>query len=508
MTDSNNVLLSMVVWGPALAALIVLLLPERTPDQRGRIRLVGLAAAGLGLLLVVLALYARISEGSGGGGLNGALVERHSWVEAFPIPAAYHLDADGISLPLLLLSTALFVSAFFASWRNQERVRLHTALLSLASVGVNGVLCAQDYLLLLLFWGLQIVPLYLLLAGWGGEGRVRAARRYLTASLTSLGLLTVAVGLIVAIAVRAGHPSFDLGEVNSQKLETLAPGLAAAAFWLCLAAFGLALAVVPLHRWMLDACSEGSALVAMLVVGVVLKLGAYGFIRVLLGAFPRMSHHFSAVIVALAVVAALWAAAAAAVQDDVRRLVLYSAVAQAAVALLAVGTQSSMALEGAVLALVAHGFSYGMLVLLSGSVEERGRTRSLDRLGGLAWQAPRLGWLWLFGGMAAVGAPLLAGFTAQFLVFLGAFPEHRIATVVVLGSLLVTMAALLMSMQRIFFGEARESLARVRDVTTLELTCVSPMMAAIVFFGLLPRAVMPVISGGLAQITGRLAGGG
>jgi len=196
------------------------------------------------------------------------------------------------------------------------------------------------------------------------------------------------------------------------------------------------------------------------------------------------------------------------VQDDVRRMVLYGSVAQVATVLLAIGTQSSLALNGVILMMMAHGFTYAMLVLLSGAVEERGRSRSLARLGGLAWQAPRLGWLWAFAALAAVGAPLLAGFTAELMIFTGAFPAHRIATVIVMGSMAVTTGFLLVSVERIFFGPVREVFARVKDVTTLEITYVTPLVAGLIFFGLLPRAIIPVITSGITQITSRLSGSG
>ncbi|MFN2568446.1 MAG: NuoM family protein, partial [Candidatus Dormibacteria bacterium] len=367
---------------------------------------------------------------------------------------------------------------------------------------------AQDYLLFLFFWGLQVVPVFLLIAGWGGEGRRRAAGRYLGMALTALALLTVAVVLVVAVAGRAGHPTFDLGEVNGQKLESLAPGVAAAAFWLSLVGFSLWLAIVPLHRWMIEACSEATSGVAMLIVGVVVQLGGYGLIRVMLGAFPQTSRQFSLLLVALAAGGALWAAISAMVQDEVRRMVLYGSASQMAVILLAIGAQTSLALNGVVLMMLAHGFAYGMLLLLTGAVEERGRTRLFSRLGGLAWQAPRLGWMWAFAAFAALGAPLLAGFTAELMVFTGAFPAHRIATVLVMGGAAVSTGFLLLGLQRIFFGPPRETFARVKDITTLEITCVTPMVAALLFFGLLPRAIIPVITSGVTQIGNRLAGGG
>lgn len=498
------ILLTAIVFLSSIACLVVMMMPERTEDQRGRVRIVGLFTSGV-QMFITLAFGIFIQVGlAEGGGQSSANEESHSWFSSFAFSSGYHLTADGISLVLLVLTTVFFFSLFFHSWRVRERVRLYVALVLLLETAVNGVLCASDYVLFLLFWGMMIVPLYVLIRVWGGgerrAERARAARRYLVLALTSYGLLMLAVLLVI---VRAGQHSSDI----TTDFQNLPGPVAAAGFWLTLTAFGIALGAFPVHRWLIDAQSEASPGVAALLTGVASKLGAYGLIRIAIGQFPGPAHQYSLVIVGLAVVGAIWGSLGALAQDDVRRAIGYSNVAQVSLLVLAVGTQTSIALVGAVLFALAQGFGIGMLILLMGAVEERLRTRSIRALGGLVAAAPRLAAFWWVGVFTLIGVPVLAGFSAIVMLFTGAFPAHRIATLLVLATLVVTSAGLLWMGHRMFFGPLRETLQRVRDVGALELSYLLPMIAAIVLFGVRPGAFTPIITNGVLEITTRLSGG-
>jgi NADH-quinone oxidoreductase subunit M len=258
---------------------------------------------------------------------------------------------------------------------------------------------------------------------------------------------------------------------------------------------------------MVDAHSEASPGVAAVASGVMLGLGGYGLIRITLTLFPAAAHQFSLAVVGIAVISAVWGCVAALAQDHLRRFLAYSNVAQMALVMLAIGTLTSIALEGAILLLIARGLASAMLMLLSGAVEERTRTPSIRALGGLAAQMPRLAGFWLFAVLTLLGIPLLAGFVAEFMLFTGAFPAHRIATVLMMASLVLLGGGLLWLAHRIFFGPAREAFARARDATALELTYLIPLVVAILFVGIRPGALTPVITNGVLQITTRLSGG-
>lgn len=494
------ILLTAIVFLSAVGFLVVVVMPERTDEQRGRIRTVGLFMSGAQLILTLaFGLLVQVGQAEGGG-VSSANEEHHGWFSSFSFSSGYHLQADGISLVLLALSTVFFLSLFFHSWRVREHVRLYVALLLLLETAVNGVLCSADYVLFLLFWGMQILPVYLLLRGFGGRERARAAGRYLAFALASFGLMVLAVLLVV---VRAGQHSSDI----TTDFQHLAGPVAAAGFWLTLAAFGIALGCFPAHRWLIDAQSEASPGVAAVLTGLVSKLGAYALMRIAVAQFPTAAHQYSLVIVGLAVVGAVWGALGALRQDDVRRAIGYSNLAQVSLMLLAVGAQTSVALVGVVLFMLAQGLGIGMLILLAGVVEERTRLRSLRELGGLVGRAPRLTAFWWLAVFTVIGVPAFAGFSAIVLLFSGSFPAHRIATVLALGTLVITTGGLFWVGHRVFFGPARDTLQRVRDVGPLELAYLIPMLAMIVLFGLRPGAVTPIITNGVLEITTRLAGG-
>jgi NADH-quinone oxidoreductase subunit M len=496
-----TVLLTALIWTTLAALLVVLLLPDRTDEQRGRIRLVALAGAAVPLLLATFGLNYQIGQELIGGTIS--FEENRPWLTSLPVRSDYHLGVDGISLPLLLLSTLLFVVAMLASWRVGSRVRLHLALLLLMETGVNGVLCSLDYALLLLFWGMEILPAFLLLALWGGPDRVRAAWRYLGFSSVGWALL-LATAVLLAVKVHADPPTFDFDKDNT---VGLARGVSSLGFWFSFLAFAVTLPVVPLHIWARDALTEAATPLGVLLRGTVMTIGAYGLMRITLTAFPDASRRFGLVMVVLAVVTTLWGTAAAFVQDDLRRLLAYSAIAQMGLVLLAIGSASAIALNGAVLMLVADGLAGSLLLLLVGTVQDRTRTRSIARLGGLAWQMPKLTALWVTAGLALIGLPFLASFVAELMIFTGSFPVHRAATVIVLASTLLTTAYVLRMLERVLFGPGREAFARLRDATTLELTYLVPMAIAVLILGVLPGRVLPVINNGVQSVVSRFTGG-
>jgi NADH-quinone oxidoreductase subunit M len=496
-----TVLLTALIWCTAATVIIVLLLPERTDEERSRIRLVALAGAIIPLVLATFGLNYQIGQEFIGG--TTSFEEQHQWLTT-PVQSSYHLGVDGVSLPLLLLSTLLFVIAILASWRVASRLRLYFALVLVMETGVNGALCSLDYLLLLFFWGMQIAPVFLLIAIWGGPGRMRAAWRYLGAASVGAALLTAAA-LLLAAKASNGAPSFDFVRDNT---VNLAKGISGLGFWLSLAAFALTLPVVPLHTWMRDAVDEASAPVAVLLRGAVMTLGGYGLMRVSLTAFPVAAHRYGLVMVVFGVVTALWGAIAALGQDDLRRLLMYGAMSQMGMVLVAIGSESAIALNGAVLLLVADGLAGALLLLLAGAVQERTRTRSIARLGGLAWQMPKFAALWAVGGLTVIGVPFLAGFMGELMIFVGSYPVHRAATVLVMAGTIITTGYTIWTVQRVFFGPSKEAFARLKDATTLELTYMLPLAIAVVILGVLPGRVIPVINNGVQSVVARFTGGG
>jgi NADH-quinone oxidoreductase subunit M len=493
-----TVLLTALVFSSMACALIVLFLPERTPDQRGRIRIMGLVGTVIPLLFTLGGLNFQMGQEFSGGTIS--FEEKHDWITGFPIHATYHLGVDGISLPLLLLSTIVFTIAVLAAWRNDVRPKLFIVLLLVLETGVNGTLSSLDYVLFSFFWAMELVPTFLLISVWGGQAGAKAAQRYLVYGITSVALLLASALLL---AFKAQQNSFDFDLTNT---VTLVKAIGYAGFWLAFAAFAIRLPVVPLHTWMTDSVSESSAPVAFLISSLLTKIGAYGMIRICLGAFPQGAGRFGFVLAVFAVVGTFWGFVGSVGQSDIRRLLAYTTLGQMSVVLLAIAVGQSIALNGAVLLMLAHGVGTGLLVLLTGTLEDRARTRDIRRLGGLAWQAPRLAALWIAGGLTAIGVPLFAGFAAEFMVFTGSFPVHRWATVLVMLGMLLNTGVLLLTIQRIFFGPARDAFSRIKDATTLELFYLVPLAAVALLLGVFPGRLLPIINNGVLSVVSRING--
>jgi NADH-quinone oxidoreductase subunit M len=499
--DLPSVLLSTVVFATTVAALIIVFLPERTAEQRSRVRSVALTASAVALLLTLFTLLS--ATGLGVAATPDQLHEENAtWISHFAFAIHYHLSADGVTLSLLVMSTLVFTSVFLAAWKRQQRLRLYCGLLLVLETAVNGALCATDLVLFVMFFAMQAVPLYLLIRCFGGEGRERSAARAGVAVLSSAALLLT--GFLLVIVHSHAHSS-DVTNLATAATP-LGGAVATAGFWLVFTAFAIGFVIVPVHTWVLDVATTASSGVSALFAGVVVRLSGYGMIRFALGLFPGATQRFGSALMVLAVLSAVWGALLTLAQGTLRRMVAAVSVGQMSLVLLAVASPNTISLDGAVLQLVAGGLSSALLLLLCGAIEGRTRSAPLDRLGGLAAQAPRLGGFWIFACLAALGAPLLAGFSAELMLFTGVFAVHPYATVFVMASTAISTAALIWSAQRVFLGPAREEFARVRDTTALELGYLWPLVVFLVAFGVFAGRVVPVIGAGLTRIAASLGG--
>jgi NADH-quinone oxidoreductase subunit M len=486
-------LLSSMVWIPALAAIGLFLFPARTELQRQRIRSYTVGATALVLALGVLMWYG-FRDQSG----TYAFEETRQWLPA--LGSSYHLGVDGISMPLLLLSAFLFVLAVLSSSHVREDIKEYFILLLLLETGVNGVLCSLDYVLFFLFWQMQAVPLFLLIARFGGPRRLSAAWKFLAIDMAGSALLLLAILLLY---FKAPTHTFDIVTLHDLSLPA---AIATLITWLFFIAFAVKLGAFPFHTWFIDAQAEASAPIALILGGLVVKLGAYGIIRVDVGEFQAAFHKIVGVVVVVAVVTVLWSAIAALAQDDIRRLVGYIVVSHMGLVLLAAASASPVALNGAVLLLVADGLTAALLVLMAAAIVERSGTPSIRGMGGMAGRMGKGAVLWIFAALAALGFPGLASFLGLFLIVVGAYPSHRIATPLALLGTLVVAGAMLLTVHRIFFGTVSERHSRVRDLGTLELASGVGLVSLIVLLGLLPAVLMDSINFSVISLLSR--GGG
>ncbi|HEY9286811.1 MAG TPA: NADH-quinone oxidoreductase subunit M, partial [Candidatus Dormibacteraeota bacterium] len=317
-----TLLLSAIVWVPAIGALALLFFPARTDANRERIRSFALSVAA-----IVAGLGALMWYGFSGQTGTYAFEETRGWLPG--LSSSYHLGVDGVSMPLLLLSTVLFVFAVLASSRVREQSREYFILLLVLETGVNGVFASLDYLLFFLFWQLQAVPMFLLIARFGGMRRLAAAWKLLAIQLASSALLLLA---ILTLYLTAKTHSFDMAALHDISVPTASALLVS---WLFFIAFAVQLPVFPFHSWFIDGVAEAPPALGLLLAGVVVKLGGYGLIRINVGEFHTSFHKIVGFVVVIAVLTVLWSALAALGQDNLRRLVGYVVMSHMALILLA-----------------------------------------------------------------------------------------------------------------------------------------------------------------------------
>lgn len=399
----------------------------------------------------------------------------------------YYLALDGLSLILVLLTCVIGIIAVLCSWREiTYRVGdFHLALMVLLA-SIIGTFLAFDLLLFYFFWESMLVPVYFLIAIWGHENRRYAAMKFfLFTFIAGFFMLIGILGIYFAHARQTGLYSFDY-------LQLLGTHMSANyALWLMLGFLvGLAvkMPIVPLHTWLPDAHTEAPTAGSVDLAGLLLKTGAYGLMRFAIPLFPDASARFAPIGIMLGVAGIIYGAVMAYPQHDFKRMVAYTSISHMGFVLLGIYTGNQLALQGALLAIVAHGISTGALFLIAGMTQERTYTRDLVRLGGLWATAPKLGGFTLFFALAALGLPGLANFLGEFLILLGAFQISKTLTVfAALGMILSTIYALRL-VQKTVLGPNENNWV-LADLSVREIGILGGMAALILWLGLYPQPV-------------------
>ncbi|MEQ8859778.1 MAG: NADH-quinone oxidoreductase subunit M [Pseudomonadales bacterium] len=444
------------------------------------------------LALATLWLFALWQTGPDADGAY-AVFER-PWIARFGISVI--LVIDGLSLLLVALTLALGAVAVVSSWTEvSERHGFFQFNLMLTLAGVVGVFTALDLFLFFVFWEVMLVPMYLLIAIWGHERRAYAAMKFFLFTQISGLLLLVAIIALVLLHQRAGGElSFDY--------RLLLDGPAVLPAWLMigfLAAFLTKLPSVPVHSWLPDAHTQAPTAGSVILAGIMLKTGAYGLIRFVVPLFPDAAEAVRQPVMLLGAVSVVYGGYLAFAQEDFKRLVAYSSISHMGFVLLGVFAWNQLAVQGAVVQMVAHGFSTAALFMMAGALQERLHTRELSRMGGLWQRAPRMGAVALFFVVASLGMPGLGNFVGEFMVLLGAFQVDVGLTVLAALGLVVAAAYALLLMQRSFQGADTADAQPLADFGPRELTVMGLLMVALVGLGVYPQPLLdlsgPVVSG-------------
>jgi NADH-quinone oxidoreductase subunit M len=513
-----NNLLTLILFTPVLGAVVVMILP---PKQDNLTRWTSFVLSLIPLALS-LALWFNFDKAQAGFQFE----QRVAWYSA--LNSSYHLGVDGISLTMVFLTTLLTPLAILASFSIKERIKAYMALFFLLEMGMLGVFLSLDLLVFFVFWEFGLIPMYFLINQWGSEkgerevwgGRKLPARTY--ASMKFL-LYTMAgsLGLLLAIQmIGLVSGTFDIPELYQTWTRLTASPFAgiavgtvkAAAFWAFTIAFAIKVPVWPFHTWLPDAHTEAPTAGSMILAGVLLKLGAYGFLRLVLPLYPAESHYYSGALAFLAVMAIIFGALASWGQDDFKRLVAYSSVNHMgfvvlgiAAAAYAAGTQDgAIALNGVVLQMFNHGLSAAGMFFLVGVVYERTHTRNLNEFGGLFPLVPVYGGILIFTSLASLGLPGLNGFVSEFLVVRGTWGAGWVfpvfAALAMIG-LFFTGAYILKGIKQVLHGPLNEHwVGHISEINGREIFVMTPLMVLMLWIGVWPSWILGIINNAVTRL--------
>ncbi len=495
----NAHLLSLILFFPTLAALGMLFLPK---ERLGLLRWYAFLTS---LVPFVLSLYLWMNFDPNQLGFQ--FEKRYVWYQA--IHSTLHLGVDGLSLTMVLLTTLLTPLAILASFSITDRVKAYMMLFLFLETGMLGVFLALDLLIFFVFWEIGLVPMYFLISQWGSANRDYASLKFMIYTMGgSLGLL-LSIQLLGVL-----FQTYDLLDLY-QRWNALTDGtllgmsvstVKAIAFWAFVIAFAIKVPIWPFHTWLPDAHTEAPTAGSMILAGVLLKLGAYGFLRLVLPLYPVEARAYAGALAFLATAAIVFGAFASYAQSDFKRLVAYSSVNHMgfvvlgiAAAALAGGTADArIALNGAILQMFNHGLSAAGMFFLVGVIYERTHTRNLNDFGGLFPLVPIYSGILIFTSMASLGLPGLNGFVSEFLVVRGAYPILTTYTVISMLGLLFTGAYILKGIRQVLHGPLNERWAhgehRLTEINGREILVMAPLMVLILWIGVWPSWILDVIN--------------
>lgn len=449
-------------------------------------------AVSTGVIDLVLSIYLCMRYSMG----NGIMSVNLPWIPQFGIN--FHLELDGLSMVLVLLTTSITLIAIIGSWNEiTDRVgAFYFAILALQA-GILGVFMAFDLLLFYLFWELMLIPMYFLIGIWGHENRRKAAIKFfLFTFISGLFMLIAMIGLYVIHGQSTGDYTFDYVAL----IGTVMP--AQYAFWIMLGffiGFAVKLPVWPFHTWLPDAHTEAPTAGSVILAGLMLKTGAYGLLRFTVPLFPSTSVDVAPVMMGLGVAGILYGAVLAFAQTDLKRMVAYSSVSHMGFVLLGIYAGNRLALQGVVVQIICHALSTGALFMLVGMIQSRTGTRDLRKLGGLWATAPRLGGFTIFFGVASLGLPGLGNFNGEFLVLIGTFQVNWLMASVASIGLVLSAIYVLRLVQASMLG-SNEGNWDLPGLSARETLLLGAMALSLITLGLYPRPIFSAVDSSLTHI--------
>jgi NADH-quinone oxidoreductase subunit M len=492
----HDVTLVVLVLIPLIGSVVVFSLPERQATLAKQLSL------ALSLIIVVYTVVVAFNFDTSANAARFQFNGSWRWIKAFGVHIAF--GVDGIALVLVLMSVVLVPAVMLASWNSfdsrsgseegptpstpHRNAKNYFALLLLLEFFMIGVFTATDVFLFYVFFEAMLVPMYFIIGSFGGPRRQYAAMKFFLYSLVG-GLLMLAS--VIGLYVTTGSRSFAITDLIGRVPD------GATQKWLFLGffiAFAIKAPLVPFHTWLPDAGAEAPAGGAALLVGVLDKVGTFGFLRYCLPLFPQASRYFAPTVLILSVIGIIYAAFLAIGQRDMKRLVAYTSVAHFGFIGLGIFAFTTQGGTGAVFYMVNHGLSTGALFIVVGLLIARGKSRNVDDYGGAAKVTPVLAGLFLLAGLSALALPGMSTFISEFLVLVGTFTRHKGLAVLATAGIVLAAVYVLYLYQRTFQGRLTERVSRFRDVNVRETLAVAPLIALIIFLGLYPKPLLDIIN--------------
>ncbi|WP_424947650.1 NADH-quinone oxidoreductase subunit M [Candidatus Spongiihabitans sp.] len=474
----ENKLLSALIWLPIVAGVLVLATGN---DQRAAIA----RKLALGFSVIIFLLSISLYSGFDAGTANMQFTEHHSWISAFNI--YYSIGVDGISMPLILLTTLLTVVVIIAGWQViTERVAQYMAAFLIMEGVMIGVFSALDAVLFYVFWETMLIPMFLIIGIWGGPNRIYATIKFFLYTL--LGSLLMLVALLYLYNASG---SFSILDYHALPLTLKAQILI---FLALFSAFAVKVPMFPVHTWLPDAHVEAPTGGSVILAAVMLKMGGYGFIRLSLPITPDASHELAWLMITLSLIAVVYIALVALVQQDMKKLIAYSSISHMGFVTLGLFIFNAQGAEGALMQMISHGFISGALFLCVGVLYDRTHSRMIDTYGGIATPMPVFAALFVLFAMANTGLPGTSGFVGEFLVILGAFQANPWFAIIAALTLIFGAAYTLWMVKRVIYGKVvNQDVAALEDVNSREILMLGILAALVLVVGIWPNPVLEVM---------------
>jgi NADH-quinone oxidoreductase subunit M len=488
---------------PLLGAIVIALIPGlpqdgAAADRRAREALAKWLALVFSLVTLVVVIIIAVKFQVGGP--NYQFTEVYSWIPAFGVH--YALGVDGIALVLIAMSAVLMPVVILASWHDADdvgaakhSVKTYFALMMVLETMMIGVFAATDVFLFYVFFEAMLVPMYFMIGSYGVGKRQYAAVKFLLYSLLGGLLMLVAVIALYVYSTHSSvtghHGSFLFSELAQLSLSSTVQKWLFLGFFI---AFAIKAPLWPFHTWLPDAAAASQPGAAVLLVGVLDKVGTYGMLRFCFELFPAGAKYFTPLVIALAVVGILYGAVVAIGQQDMKRLIAYTSVSHFGFIALGIFAMTSQGVAGATLYMVNHGFATGALFILAGFlISRRGSARIAD-FGGVQKVAPVLAGLFLISGLAGLSLPGLSTFVSEFLVLVGTFSRYKLPAILATAGIILAAIYILWMYQRTMGGPVRDQVAGMRDLGPRELFAVAPLIVLLIGVGVYPKPVLDIIN--------------